>query len=109
MWADEKMSHILKDHSVHMKINDEQFEYLSTKGNKSEYMRELIKKDMQGGNDNTVLLEALRMALKQPDVVPMEVKPIMVVDTVVQSVEKQEPAGGTQSNGNLLDQFGWDE
>lgn len=103
MWTDEKVN---KVHSVHIKIDDDQFEHLSSKGNKSEYMRDLIKKDMQGGNDNTALMEVLRMALKQPDAVPAVVKPpIRLVE--VAPIEK--PSEPVQGNGNLLDQFGWDE
>jgi len=106
MWTDEKMSRTLKDHSVHMKINEEQFDYLSSKGNKSKYIRELIEKDMQGGNDNTVLLEALRlMVSRQSDVLPVEVKPARVV----QSVQVEKLAEPVQGEGNLLDQFGWDD
>lgn len=96
----------LKVHSVHIKINEEQFDHLSSKGNKSEYMRELIKKDMQGGNDNKVLLEALRlMASKQPGVLPVEVKPARVV----QLVQVEKPSVIMHGEGNLLDQFGWDD
>jgi len=95
----------LKVHSVHIKINEDQFKYLSGKGNKSEYMRELIKKDMQGGNDNVILMEALRlMVLKQPGVLPVEVKPVRVVEVKVS--KPSEPARGEPS---LLDQFGWDD
>lgn len=53
---------LLKVHSVHIKINEDQFEYLSGKGNKSEYMRELIKKDMQGGNDRSVAVNVVETA-----------------------------------------------
>lgn len=99
------MNRTLKIHSVHIKINEEQFEYLSTKGNKSEYMRELIEKDMQGGNDSTILLEALRLVvLKSSEVLPV-VKPVIVEKTV--QVERTEEL--LQGNGNLLDQFGWDD
>lgn len=94
-----------KNHSVHVKIDSDQFYYLCGKGNKSEYMRELIKKDMEGGNDNTVLLEALRMALKQAGVMPAVVKPVRAVEAA--PIEK--PSEPVQGNGNLLDQFGWDE
>jgi len=94
-----------KNHSVHIKINEEQFEYLSEKGNKSEYVRELIKKDIQGGNDNAVLLETVRlMLLKQPDVLPAVVKPVRVVE----SVKEDKPTEQVQGDGSLLDQFGWD-
>jgi len=61
VWTDEKMR-LLKVHSVHIKINEDQFEYLSGKGNKSEYMRELIKKDMQGGNDRSVAVNVVETA-----------------------------------------------
>jgi len=105
MWKNEKMKS-LKVHSVHIKINEDQFEYLNSKGNKSEYMRELIKKDMQGSNDNNILMEALRlMALKQPGVLPIEVK----AARVVQSVQASKPLEPVQQEPNLLDQFGWDD
>jgi len=95
----------LKVHSVHMKIDSDQFYYLCGKSsNKSEYMRELIKKDMQGGNDNAILMEALRlMALKQPGVLPIEVKPVRVVEAV------RKPSEPVRGEPNLLDQFGWDD